>query len=54
METQKILNLLNDSDNESSKFAAKTWYVIDDQNNTEYGEGNDSSIKFVTNVIKYL
>ena len=31
METQKIINLLNDSSNEESKFAAKKWYVIDSQ-----------------------
>ena len=29
METQKILNLLNDSDNQNSKFATKKWYDID-------------------------
>ena len=30
------------------------WHVINDQNNTKYGEGNenDSSIKFETKVIK--
>ena len=27
METQKIVNLLNDSDNKSSKFATRKWYV---------------------------
>ena len=54
METQKIVNLLNDTDNESSKSATRKWYLINDQNNTEYGEGNenDSSIKFETQVIK--
>ena len=31
METQKIVNLLNDSDNESSKFATKKWYIINDK-----------------------
>ena len=36
MENQKIVNLLNGSDNESSKFATK----------------NDSTIKFETKVIK--
>ena len=40
METQKIANLLDDTDNESSKFATRKWYVINDQNNTDYGEGN--------------
>ena len=28
METQKNLNLLNDTNNENSKFATKEWYVI--------------------------
>ena len=57
METQKIVtqqNLLNGSDNESSKFAARKWYIIIDQNNGQYGRGNenDSTIKFETKVIK--
>ena len=54
METQKIVNLLNDSNNESSKFATKKWYIIDDQNNGQYGRGNknDLTIKFKTKVIK--
>ena len=54
METQKIVNLLNDSDNESSKFAARKWYIINDQNNGQYGRGNenDSAIKYETKVTK--
>ena len=54
METQKIVNLLNDTGNESSEFARRKWYVIKDQNNTENGEGdeNGSAIKFETKVIK--
>ena len=54
METHNIVNLLNVSENESSKFATRKWYVINDQNNTEYGEGNenDSSFKSETKVIK--
>ena len=31
METQKIINLLNDSSSEEFKFATKKWYVIDSQ-----------------------
>ena len=31
METQKVINLLNDSSNEESKYATKKWYVIDSQ-----------------------
>ena len=54
METQKIINFLNGTDNESSKFSTRKWYVINDQNNAKYVEGNenDSSIKFETKVIK--
>ena len=54
MENQKIVHLLNDTNSESSTFTTRKWYVINDQNNTEYGEGNenDSSIKFEKKVIK--
>ena len=34
METQKIVKLLNATDNEFSKLATRNWYVINDQNNT--------------------
>ena len=54
METQKIVNLLNDSEYESSKFATRKFYIINDQNNGQYGRENenDSTIKFETKVIK--
>ena len=54
MEAQKIVNLLNDSDNESLEFATRKWYIINDQNNGEYDRGNenDSTIKFEAKVIK--
>ena len=56
METQKISNLLNDSENKSSKFATRKWCIINDQNNGQYGRGdeneNDSTIKFETKFIK--
>ena len=47
METQKIVNLLNDSEKEFSKFATRKWYIINDQNIGQYGRGNenDSTIK---------
>ena len=50
METQKIVNLFYSSDIESSK----KWYIINDQNNGQYGEGNqnDSTIKFEAKIIK--
>ena len=31
MEIQKIINLLNSSDNENSKFATTKWYIIDNE-----------------------
>ena len=54
METQKIVNLLNGSDDEFSKFATRKWYIINDQNNGHYRRGNenDSTIKFEAKVIK--
>ena len=51
METQKIINLLNDSSNEESKFATKKWYVIDSQTTKgKYRQGD--VIKFETETIK--
>ena len=54
MEKQKVVNLLNHSNNESLKFATRQWYIINDQNNRQYGRGNenDSTVKFETEVIK--
>ena len=50
METQKIVNLLNGSDNENSKFATKKWYVIDSESNGNYSK--DEEIKFLTRSIE--
>ena len=36
METQKIVNLLNGSDNQNSKFATKKWYIIDNESKSNY------------------
>ena len=54
LETRKIANLLGDEGNESLKFATRKWYVINDQNKTDYGEENENgtTIKFETQVIK--
>ena len=55
MESQKIINLLDSNYNESQKFAAKRWHIINDQNtgNNAYGIGEDgTAIKFETKVIK--
>ena len=54
METQKITNLFNVSDNESSKFTTRKWDIINDQNNGQYDnkDENGTTIKFETKVIK--
>ena len=53
METPKTLKLLNNSDNEYSKLAARKRNVINGQNRASYGKGNgnDENIKFETKVI---
>ena len=50
METQKIVNLLNGSDNENSKFATKKWYIIDNESKGNYSHHNP--IKFLTKSIE--
>ena len=54
MESQKIVNLLEDGDDDDLKFQTKKWYIINGQNNGQYGKGDedDSTIKFNTEVIK--
>ena len=50
METQNILNLLNGSDNDNSKFATKKWYIIDSESKGNYS--TDEEIKFLTRSIE--
>ena len=54
MESQKIIDLLEGDNDDDLKFQTKKWYIINDQNNGQYGKGdeNDSAIKFNTEVIK--
>ena len=58
MENQKIINLLDKSDTNSIHFATKKWYIINDENNTNYGVNNDTgannpdTIKYDTRVLK--
>ena len=53
METQKIINLLNHSKNEKSKFATKKWYVIHSQTTKgKYKQGD--TIKFERETIKSI
>ena len=58
MENQKIINLLDKSDTDSKHFATKKWYIINDENNTNYGVNKDTgadnpdTIKYDTRVLK--
>ena len=50
METQNIPNLLKNSENEYSNFAAKKWYVIDSKSKGNYSQENP--IKFLTSSLE--
>ena len=58
MENQKIINLLDKIDTDSKHFATKKWYVINDENNTNYGVNKDTgannpdTIKYDSTVLK--
>ena len=58
MENQKIINLLNKSNTNSRHFATKKWYIINDENNTNYrvnkdtGAGAPDTIKYDTRALK--
>ena len=49
METQRFVNLLNDTDNENSTFATKKWYI--DSKTTGAYSPNDE-VKFLTNSLE--
>ena len=58
MENQKIINILDKIDTDSKHFASKKWYIINDENNTNYGVNKDTgadnpdTIKYDTRVLK--
>ena len=54
MESQKITNLLEQSEDDELKFQTRKWYIINYQSNGQYGkrDQNDSTIKFNTEIIK--
>ena len=47
---QKIVNLLNSSDNENSKFVTEKWYIIDSESKDKFSRQNP--IKFLTKSIE--
>ena len=40
MEYQKIINLLDDTTNQTSKFRTRNWVEINDESKGRYGNGN--------------
>ena len=56
MENQKIINLLDKIDTDSKHFATIKWYIINDENNTNYGVNtgadNPDTIKYDTRALK--
>ena len=54
MEAQIIINLLKESDDDILEFQTRKWYIINDENNGQYGKGdeNEKTIKFNSEVIK--
>ena len=54
MESQKIKNLLDHKDETYRKYQTKRWYIINDRNNGNYGEGriDEPPIKIDTEVAK--
>ena len=50
MEAQKIVNILDDIDNENSKFPTKKGYVIDSGSKGNYSDENE--IKFLTSPLE--
>ena len=58
MGNQKIISLLDKIDTDSKHFTTKKWYIINDENNTNYGVNKDTgadnpdTIKYDTRVLK--
>ena len=56
MENQKIINLLNKDNIDSKHFATKKWYIVNDENNKNYGVNEDTGAictsKYDTRVLK--
>ena len=54
MESQKIKILLEHKEDTYRKYQTKRWYIINDRNNGQYGEGNinDEPIKIDTEIVR--
>ena len=54
MESQKIINFLNDRDEDDPRFETRKWYIVNHHNNGNYSKGDDvqSIVKFNTEIVK--
>ena len=52
METQKIVNLLNSSENKYSNFATKKWYAVDNESKGNYS--HEDPIKFLKSSLESI
>ena len=54
MESQKIIKLLDHKDEGDPRFGTKKWYIVNEQNNGNFGQGKDvqSTLKFNTEIVK--
>ena len=50
MEYQEVINLLDNTQNESSEFGTKNWVEINDKSRGTYNKGNE--IKFKTSMTR--
>ena len=54
MESQKIINLLRHKDEDNLRFETRKWYIVNDQYNGNFSQGNDvrSIVKFDTEIVR--
>ena len=52
MDSQKIINLLDHKDEDDPRFETKKWYIVNDHNNGNYGQGDDGIL--LLNLIQKL
>ena len=56
MESQNIINVLDHKDEDNPRLETKKWYILNDNNNGNYGLGDDVHfiIKFNTEIVKHF
>ena len=54
MESQKIINLLDNKDEDDPRFETRKWYIVNDHNNGTFSQGDDVQyiVKFNTEIVK--